>query len=170
LERLYRATTREGWQAFFETGQLAPAYRYDRTAVQPAQDVWGPEIEQAIQQNVLVPPSRENAVAAAPLSVRGQVVGALGVYDDLQQPLSSDELVLLQEMIEQGALALENARLYQDSQRLAAREQTINTVTANIRSVPTVDAILQRTVEELARTFGSKRATIRLELESARKE
>jgi GAF domain-containing protein len=79
-------------------------------------------------------------------------------------------LVLLQEMIEQGALALENARLYQDSQRLAAREQTINTVTANIRSVPTVDAILQRTVEELARTFGSKRATIRLELESARKE
>jgi PAS domain S-box-containing protein len=170
LERLYRATTREGWQAFLETGQLAPAYRYDRTAVQPAQDVWGPEIEQAIQQNVLVPPSRENAVAAAPLSVRGQVVGALGVYDDLQQPLSSDELVLLQEMIEQGALALENARLYQDSQRLAAREQTINTVTANIRSVPTVDAILQRTVEELARTFGSKRATIRLELESARKE
>jgi len=162
LERLNRAATREGWRAFLQTGQLAPAYRYDRTAVQPAQELQMPQIEQAIQQNTLVPPSEENSAAVAPLSVRGAVIGALGVYDDPQHPLSPDELELLREIIEQGALALENARLYQDAQRRAAREQMINTVTAQVRSAATVNAILQHTVEELGRSFGVARATIEL--------
>jgi GAF domain-containing protein len=81
-----------------------------------------------VQRKTLVPPTPEEAVAAAPLTVRGEVVGALGVFDDPQRPLSADELALLQEIIEQGSLALESARLYQDTQRRAAREQLVGEV------------------------------------------
>ena len=170
LERLNRAATREGWRAFLQTGQLAPAYRYDRTAVQPAQELWMPQIEQAIQQNTLVPPSEENTAAVAPLSVRGAAIGALGVYDDPNHPLSPDELALLQEIVEQGSLALENARLYQDAQRRAAQERLTGEITARMRETLDMDAVLKTAVREMGEALKLHDLTIQLEAHGDRAE
>jgi transcriptional regulator of acetoin/glycerol metabolism len=164
LERLYRAATREGWQAFLKTGQLATGYVYDRLTVQPAENVWVPQIEQAIQQHTLVPPSVGNAVAVTPLSVRGEIVGALGVYDDPQRPLSPDELALLQEITEQGALALENARLYQDTQRRAAQEQLVSEVTARMRETLDLDTVLQTAIREMGEALGMDAVEVRMRM------
>jgi GAF domain-containing protein len=53
--------------------------------------------------------------------------------------------------------------LHQEAQSHAAREQAINTITTRIRSALTVNTILQRAAEELGRSFGASRASIRLE-------
>ncbi len=162
LERLNRALTREGWQSFLQTGQLVPAYRYDQSTIQPAQDLWTPQIEQAIQQNALVPSGEESEAAVAPISVRGTVIGALGVYDDPQHPLSPDELTLLQEILEQGALALESARLYQDTQRRAARERLVGEVTGRIRETLNVEAVLRTAADEIRQALQLDRLVVRL--------
>lgn len=167
IERLYRATTREGWEVWLKSGQLATGYTYDRDTVQADDSVWSPQIEQALQQNALISPSDQNAVAVAPLSVRGAVVGALGVQDDPQRPLSPDELALLQEITEQGALALENARLYQDAQRRAVREQLVGKVTTHMRETLDVDTVIRTALDEIYRAMGLDEVTIHLALHSA---
>ena len=59
-------------------------------------------------------------------------------------------------------LALESAQFFQETQRRAAREQTIRQVTERMRSGVNVEAILQNTVTELARALGAPRAYVRL--------
>jgi PAS domain S-box-containing protein len=166
LERLNRATTREGWRDFLKTTQLAFAYEHDQSTIQPAQDLWMPRIEQAILQNALVPSDAENEAAVAPLTVRGTVIGALGVYDDPQRPLAPDELALLQEILEQGALALENARLYQDTQRRAARERMTREITDAVQSATDMESLMRIATEELVRALGGGQGYMRLGIDS----
>jgi PAS domain S-box-containing protein len=167
LERLYRSTTREGWQALRERAQLSPGYVYDRATVRPSEDVWSPQIASAAQQGGLAHPTEQDAAVAAPLQVRGEIIGALGVQGDPQRPLSSDELELLQEIVAQGALALESARLYENASSLAARERMINEITARIRGSTTMEGILNAAVREIGQATGASFAAIDLELPEA---
>lgn len=141
---------------------MATGYRFDRFSVGPDEDVWVPGIEQAVRQNTLVLPTSEHAVVVAPLTVRGEVIGALGVYDYPQNPLSPDELALLEEIVEQGALALESARLYQDTQSRAVREQLIGEVTARVRETLDVDAVLQAAARELCGALNLAEVEVRM--------
>jgi hypothetical protein len=72
----------------------------------------------------------------------------------------------LETIAEQLDSALEGARLYQDTQRRAAREQAIRHVTEEMRRAVDVESILQNTVTELARAMGAPRAYVRLGTES----
>jgi GAF domain-containing protein len=102
---------------------------------------------------------------AIPIKVRDRVIGVIdGRKRDGSGRWTQEEIALMQTLAEQSAVALEGARLYQDSQRRAAREQAINIVTANVRSEATVNAILQRTVKELGRSFGAARTVIQLDV------
>ena len=55
-------------------------------------------------------------MTVTPLSVRGAAIGALGVYDDPAHPLSEEDLQLIEAVSEQVALALESARLFDQTQ------------------------------------------------------
>ncbi len=123
LERLYRVATREGWEDLRQQVGRA-GYRFDQMDVHPADDYWRPEIGQAVKQGVLVSSqSAEQPAVAAPLSVRGEVFGALGIEDSAEQPLSRDELALLEAVTEQVAQALESARLFEQTQGALAEVQ-----------------------------------------------
>jgi len=162
LERLYRAATREGWRTFHETGRLASGYRFDRVNVAPAEDLWMPQIQPAVEATTFVSTTERETVAVTPLAVRGEVIGALGVYDDPQHPLSADEVTLLEEIIEQGALALENARLFEESQHRAVREQVAAQVTARIRETLDMEAVLRTAAEQLRQTLDLEDLVIQL--------
>jgi hypothetical protein len=55
---------------------------------------------------------------------------------------------------------LENARLLQEAQGLALREQQINMLSSNIRNSVNLDTILQNTVREIGKAFGSTRTFV----------
>jgi hypothetical protein len=58
--------------------------------------------------------------------------------------------------------ALESARLYKESQQLAARESRISDISARISAVSQTDAILRETVQELGQTIGNASVTFQL--------
>ena len=128
LEHLYATVSREGWQAYRQSGRLPAGYRFDQTLIQPADQVWTAEIEQAIiQQTLVTSQTADHAVAVAPIKVRGEVIGTLGVYDNPNQPLQPEQLALVESISEQVALALESARLFdQTRQALSETEQLYN--------------------------------------------
>ncbi len=79
---------------------------------------------------------------------------------------SKEEVALLETIAEQLDSALEGARLHQETQRRAAREQAIRHVTEEMRRAVDVETILQNTVAELARAMGAPRAYVRLGTET----
>jgi len=90
-----------------------------------------------------------------PIKFRGQVIGVLDVKPkSSDRKWTQDDITLLETAAERTALALENTRLVESSQRRAARERTIGEISSKIGTVTDIEAIMQTTVEELGRKIG----------------
>jgi GAF domain-containing protein len=162
--RAYGQMGREVWSQLLRAG-ATPGYGYAGDQVVQIGNEWTPEMETALREQKSVATSQAKPALALPIKVRGQTIGVVDLRkDDEHSVWTPDEVRLIETLTDQLGVALEGARLYQDTQRRAAREQAINVVTANVRSEATVNAILQRTAQELGRTFGAARTTIKLEL------
>jgi GAF domain-containing protein len=74
-----------------------------------------------------------------------------------------DEVGLVQAVAERAAFAMENARLFQDVRRRAAKERLISETTARISSAFNVENILQTTAEELERVLGGSEILIQFQ-------
>ena len=68
----------------------------------------------------------------------------------------------MDEICTQIGLALENARLLEETQERAEQERIIANITAQVRSSMDPETILQTAVRELGAALGSDRAFVRL--------
>ncbi len=145
LEHLTRMMSREGWESFRRrAGEIA--YLFDRTDVKPAADYWTPEMALAAERGDLVPPlptSPQGGAAVSPLKVRGEIIGALGVQNDPRQPLSPEDMALVEEVAEQVAQALETARLFEQTQAALADVELLYQASEQIVRATTEDELLQ---------------------------
>ncbi|MBI2219111.1 MAG: GAF domain-containing protein [Candidatus Rokubacteria bacterium] len=57
------------------------------------------------------------AILAVPLHAKGELIGVLSLTDGVVREFSEDEIARLQTFADQAALAIENARLYQNAQQ-----------------------------------------------------
>jgi GAF domain-containing protein len=125
-----------------------------------------PEVEQAARQGqAVIQGGDEQAESSTRLSVpivlRGRPIGALGVRKD-GAPVSAEEVELAQDIGEQFALAAENLRLFEETQRRAARERLTRQITDNIRAAVSVEDAVQRAVQELGRALGAAELVARV--------
>ncbi|MEJ2732485.1 MAG: GAF domain-containing protein [Anaerolineae bacterium] len=137
LERLTRALSREGWEAFRRQAG-AIGYLFEQQDIVPADSFWTPEMGEAAEQGVFTPPAPESqSMAVAPLKVRGgEFIGLLGVQNDPENPLTSDELALVEELSEQLAMALESARLFAETQRRAWEQSVLLRISQALAAAP----------------------------------
>jgi len=142
LERLTSAMSREGWEALRrEAGPTG--YLFDQTDVIPAGDFWVPEIGLAVERGALVlPTSDDRPAAVAPLSARGEIIGVMGVQDDPQRPLSSDDLALIESVAEQVAESLEDARLFEQTQTALAEAEVLYRISVALGAAQDYEAVL----------------------------
>jgi GAF domain-containing protein/HAMP domain-containing protein len=98
-----------------------------------------------------------------PLTLRDQIIGEIKLASE--QEWTPEERNLIEAIATQAALALENARLLEESQKLAARDHLIAEVTSKIWSANTLDGILQTAIKELGRALDANIATIELKME-----
>jgi GAF domain-containing protein len=81
---------------------------------------------------------------------------------DSNRKWSNDEIGMIQSISERAALALENARLFEETARRADQERVISQVTSRISESTDISRILQTTIEELNRTLGATRTFVQL--------
>lgn len=98
-----------------------------------------------------------------PLTLRDQIIGEINLASE--QEWTPEERNLIEAIATQAALALENARLLEESQKLAARDHLIAEITSKIWSANTLDGILQTAIKELGRALDANIATIELKME-----
>jgi methyl-accepting chemotaxis protein PixJ len=101
---------------------------------------------------------------AIPLKVRDQVVGALSFRKGkLSEAWTVEEVALLETLTGQLSVALESARLHQDTQRRAARERAIGEVTARMQESLDLETVLKTAVDEMRQALGLEEFVVSLD-------
>lgn len=96
---------------------------------------------------------RRGAVLTLPVKLRGEVIGTVSVRAPDNRQWDQDELDIVTAIIERAALAMENARLLMESQKLAAKERTIGEISAKISAQSDIDELIKTAAWELSRTL-----------------
>jgi GAF domain-containing protein len=151
-------------------------FRSDAHGISPAATLWPPEMDQAAQTGELIQKRIVDQAAGdgnvrqtltVPIKIRGEVVAVLDTYKPTRAGDWTDEEVgLLEAVTDQLGLALENARLYENTQARAERERTVRDITAQLRAAGDVDSILRTAVHEIRRALRTTHGVIRLGTET----
>jgi GAF domain-containing protein/CheY-like chemotaxis protein len=97
--------------------------------------------------------SGDRAFLAAPLRVKGQVIGVLTIAERAVRSYSDREIALLETFADQAALALDNARLYREARDHGERVRALDEVNRTVSSSLEVEEVLHNLAAALARFF-----------------
>jgi GAF domain-containing protein len=169
--RAYGELSREAWAELLRA-RPDLGFRSDEHQVTPAEAAaWRPEMEQALQRGQTIlgdgADAQDKVPLAVPIKVGDQIIGVLDTYKAAATgSWTQQEVALLEEITGQLGLALESARLYEDTQRRAARERLTGEVTARMRETLDIEAVLATAVDEIYRALGLDELTIYLSPEA----
>jgi GAF domain-containing protein len=171
IENLNRRLTRENWSRTLESTAVS-GYAYAPDQTYPTTSDWLPSMRRILAQNTQDPPPNPSDTAqtdgprsndfAIPLILRGEILGVLGLERPLDVPWTEDDELVIQNLAEQITLALESARLLEDTQRNAWRDQVVSETTAQVWSSADVQDVLRSAVAQLADKLDASEVVIRL--------
>jgi len=172
VEATTRRYLRQQWDTYLAGARGQHTSFWDvEPGLTPTRDVWLPEMEQAFVSGTPVNMTTDadsnetltRAVLAVPIKLRGQPIGVLDFYDEgRERAWGEEEQALVVALADQIASALENTRLFEQTQQRARREQLITEIAAKMRAAPDVEGILRTTVHEIRRALGVSHGVIRL--------
>jgi len=99
-----------------------------------------------------------------PIRLRQKNIGLIeiGYNKNIQEEIHDSQIRLLRAFIDQTALAIDNARRHEASQRAIRREALIKEITTKVRASANVDTILQTAVKEIGDALHGKRTYVHL--------
>jgi GAF domain-containing protein len=169
VQEVYNEFTRAEWGRTTSQAEK-PGFRYQAGRIEMLENALQlPEVRSAVQtgkmeENRANGSKEKRSAVAVPVKVRGEVIGILHLEsNDPSKMWQEDELSLVQAVAERAAFAMENARLFQDARRRAAKERLISEATARISGALNVENILQATAEELERVLGGSEILIQFQ-------
>ncbi len=162
IERINRTSTLQTWQEFLHSQR--ERHLSSESGVMSGNDL-SVIRKQAMQQNrIIVGTVTKNQTIpiAVPVQLRGQTLGAVE-WEIPADELNENKLQLAQELANRLALSLDNARLFQESQRAAERERVVNNIAARLTPQTEISDILQTAVREVGQALRAPQVSIRLQ-------
>lgn len=168
--RIFGQVTQQAWSSVLADQERTLGYRADNTGIQLISEVKLPESQEALQYGKTVQGNPDQQSQSYPLSVPIKVRGGMTVAIlETQKPLANgswtkEEITILESVGEQLGVALENARLFEETQRSAQRERIAADLSSKIWASTDVDTILQTAVKELSSALRASEGAISLTL------
>lgn len=169
VQDVYDEFTRAEWSRTISKAEQ-PGFRYRIGRIEMLENALDlPEVISAVQTGRAEPNPADGSAekrtqVAVPVKIRGEVIGVIHIEsNDASKIWRDDEIRLVESVAERAALAMENARLFQDARRRAAKEQAISKATARISGAINIENILHATAEELERVLGGSEVLIRFQ-------
>ncbi len=136
--------------------------------VERATGSWSPRMLRAARDNATILEERAWDAAGGehltvPIRVGGEVIGVL----DTRKPAghgmwTTNQVALVEQVVQQLSQALENARLYEETQRRGVRERQLREIGTRIGSGVDLDTILQTAIGDVAKALGVPAAFVQL--------
>jgi len=170
MEAIYQRYQRQAWVAYQAT-RAVTGYQQTDAGMKPLAEEVLPEVQQAVSQRSPIIQSGngdENPPAlVVPVTLAGQPIGALGIQaKGGKRQWSAEDIALAEAISEQFALAAENLRLVDETQRRAARERLTSEITARMRETLDIEMVLKRATNEIGQALGLAALNVRLDVET----
>lgn len=110
--------------------------------------------------NPLLPDTKSEV--AVPIAVGDRVSGVLDVQHNIVNGLTQQDIDLLQSIANQVAVAVQNANLFTQTQRLADREALVNAIGQKIQTATSVEGVLQVMARELGTALKVQRVFVQV--------
>ncbi|MGH2398425.1 MAG: GAF domain-containing protein [bacterium] len=95
-----------------------------------------------------------------PLMYGSEQIGALSFYHDTVRRYDPDDVLLVQAIASQAAIAVKNATLFAQAQRRAAEVDLLNRLMGTVTGTLNLEELFHRIVEEVASTFGYSHVSV----------
>nr|HID13624.1 GAF domain-containing protein [Anaerolineae bacterium] len=106
-------------------------------------------------------PERGKSIAVAPLTITGEVIGTLTVVNNVGRPVfSQSDLDLVVMLANQAAIAIENSRLFQATQRQADELARLHKAAVAISSSLELSEVLRTLAKQVGRALDTSSAYI----------
>ena len=164
-EMLYRRDIQTGWVKFTRSQKLAGIRRRGMKSNLLLEPMELPGAAEVIRSGDIYQKKADDDKSTQmtiPMKLRGEIVGMLNIKTDDERTWRSDEMDIITAIIERAALSIETARLLNESQKRAIREQTISQISAKIGSGVEIETILKTAVRELGTQIGGARVTVEI--------
>jgi GAF domain-containing protein len=110
-----------------------------------------------------------HAAVIVPLVAGGHALGTFNVLHSQPGRYSSIDLAMLEQVGNQLAIALENARLFAQAAQRADVERLMNRLSSGIQGKGDMHSILLASVQQMAEALQANRARIRLQMDTAQR-
>jgi GAF domain-containing protein len=138
IQELQRQYTLQAWEDAAASGELT--YQYENPYLVTDQaDVQNYEIQ---------------------LKLRGQPIGKLNI--ESSHVMTEQEAALAEDIANEAAIALENARLVNEIQLRSQQERLIGQITMKAQGSLDVDTVMRNSIQELGRNLSAQKVQIRL--------
>ncbi len=161
IERINRNSTLQAWQEYLHSQRERELSSH--AGINSGNDL-STIRKQAIEQNRIIVGTvtpNQTIPIAVPVQLRGQILGAVE-WEIPASDLNENKLQLAQELANRLAASLDNARLFQESQRAAERERVVNNIAARLTPQTEIADILQTAVREVGQALRAPQVSIRL--------
>ena len=164
-EMHYRRDIRTGWVKYTRSQKLAGIRRRGMKSdllTEPMELPGALEVTQSGNIYQVQADKNNKSEMTLPMKLRGEVVGVLNIKTDGNRVWSTDEMDIITAIIERAALSIETARLLDESQKRAVREQTISQMSARIGAGTEIETILKTAIRELGAQIGGAQITVEI--------
>ncbi len=125
-----------------------------------------------IVRNVLTDPETANpaiyrrlgvvSLIGVPLIIEGEALGILNFFTKEEREFTFEEIEFLMTLAGQAAVAIHNARLYDENERRRDEAEELASIARSLTETLDLKAIGERVVSSVVKLFGVKGATVRL--------
>jgi len=162
-QKSFAQASLHAWKQYLQrAGELKE--RYDPNNILPPNGQMTEVSQQALVSGDLAVGNENSPEGLAiPIKERGQIIG----YIYAQKPQSSgkwssEEIELAKTLGDQLEIALESARLYQDTQRLAEQERLVSDITSQMRQSLDIESVLKTAIKEIRAALDIPKVTVRV--------
>jgi GAF domain-containing protein len=169
-ERIYQQFVQQGWGRIVK-GKPVLGYKYSQDGLNPVETA---STTEPVRPNTKSPSANQqdqSDTLSIPIKLRDQTIGTMRVHST--RPLrewDQDELAMVQATAERAALALENARLLEDSQHRAAKERLIGEISSKISASVDLDNIMQTAAKELGLAISDSEVVVRFQAQESEQQ
>jgi GAF domain-containing protein len=158
IRRAYGELNRAAWGKLLST-RPSQGYRCDEDGrTMPVSGDWPEEMQVAEESATTTHPDPQTV--AIPVKFGEDVRGVIRLRKPGEESWSNDEIEFMEDLSEQLYVALESARLYQETQRRAERERLAAEITARMRASNDPQTILQTAVQDLRQALQAQHAQV----------
>lgn len=122
--------------------------------------------EKEIKKKLLGKGKPPTNIIFVPLRIGSEIIGVLSAQNYQFREYTLSDQTLLGGIANHVAVALENIRLFTETQKRAERERLVNEINQKIQSTTSVESALQVAVQELGKAFGAKHTAVQLSFAS----